>query len=312
MLLRAPGYNQYTPSVTADGASNASRRVTIRAVDPPGPEVKCTHGGGVTTYTSSSGWQFTKLPRRQSMTEFMGYDGYTVVIPVMFGDGTDRGGSIEHELETLRGLARNLVGPRNEPAVVRLECATAPLTWLNYVINDMKFNTEHRDGNGARYYAQVDITLFEWQPTSLVLTRSGKSATQLLASASSYTVPPSTPGGTFGGIQTQTGLTPAFNGTGNGDIAPVAGVNFGSETMVSSATYTVRKGDTLLTIAKVTLGAANRWRSIGNLNKDKNGRFINDPKNIYVGQVLRLPFGAKVPTPPFTLYGNRNVYVYPH
>lgn len=50
-----------------------------------------------------------------------------------------------------------------------------------------------------------------------------------------------------------------------------------------STTYTVRKGDTLSTIARAKLGDAARWREIAELNE------LPDPDDITVGQALKLP-----------------------
>jgi LysM repeat protein len=213
------------------------------------------------------------------MTEFMGFDGYTLTVPVMFGDGVSSA-SIEPELEVLRGLARNLVGQRVEPAVVEIEGPAVPLTWLKYVINDIKFNTEYRNDDGSRYYAQVDITFFEWRPTALSLTKTNSSATQLLVSASSSNTPTSTSTSvvTSGGVSNG---TPQVTYT-----MPLSG-----------GTYTVRKGDTLQTIAKATLGNANLWKSIAVLNSALPpfaAGPIRDPKSIQIGQVLRMPKGATV------------------
>lgn len=258
-----------------------AQKITITAIDPAGPSVKCKHAGGLSTHTSTSGWQFTQLPRRQSMTEFMGYDGYTLTVPVMFGDGVDTT-SIEPQLEVLRGIARNLVGPRVEPAVVKIDCPAVPLTWLKWTINDLKFNSEYRDNDGSRYYAQIDITFFEWQPTALVLTKTGKSATQLLAASTAATSSTSP--------ATKLTSTPVVTSTGIKNAAPTT--NF-SVIPPSGSTYVVKKGDTLETIAKAKLGNANLWKSIASLNVDvKTGGPIRDPKSIEVGQVLRMPKGA--------------------
>lgn len=259
-----------------------TRNITITAIDPAGPTVKCTHAGGVSTYTAQNGWQFTQLPRRQSMTEFMGYDGYTMVVPVMFGNGADKT-SIEPQLEVLRGIARNRVGPRVEPAVIEITGDLVPIAWLKFVINDIKFNAEYRNDDGSRYYAQVDITLFEWQPTSLVLTKTGKSATQLLASA--------TAASTTGAPATTLTSSPTVGASGIGTTPTQGSIRAVAQ---STATYTVKGGDTLETIAQATLGSANLWSQIAALNTT-NGKPIRDPKTIYVGQVLRLPAGAKVP-----------------
>ena len=64
--------------------------------------------------------------------------------------------------------------------------------------------------------------------------------------------------------------------TGAADPAPV------------SQTYTVQPGDTLSKIAKQTLGDANAYHEIFNLNRDQ----LSDPDKIKPGQVLKLPQAA--------------------
>ena len=59
------------------------------------------------------------------------------------------------------------------------------------------------------------------------------------------------------------------------------------------ATYTVRPGDTLTSIAQATLGDGSRWRDIYALNQDQ----IANPNIIHAGQVLKLPNGANAPAP---------------
>jgi nucleoid-associated protein YgaU len=45
----------------------------------------------------------------------------------------------------------------------------------------------------------------------------------------------------------------------------------------------------LTKVAARTLGRSSRWRDIARRNKNRHGRTIRDPRDIYVGQVLRLP-----------------------
>mgnify|MGYP002632275440 CR=1 FL=1 len=52
--------------------------------------------------------------------------------------------------------------------------------------------------------------------------------------------------------------------------------------------HTVRKGETLSAIAKEHLGDPNRYHEIFEANRP----MLNDPDNIYPGQVLRIPAGA--------------------
>lgn len=54
-------------------------------------------------------------------------------------------------------------------------------------------------------------------------------------------------------------------------------------------TYTVRRGDTLIGIAREVLGDAGRWREVADLNA------IRNPRRLRIGQVLRLP---PPPAPP--------------
>ena len=49
-----------------------------------------------------------------------------------------------------------------------------------------------------------------------------------------------------------------------------------------STTYTVKKGDTLWTIAQKQLGNGNKWKDIAKLNN------ISNPNKLQVGQVLKL------------------------
>ncbi|MEV0113291.1 LysM domain-containing protein [Streptomyces sp. NPDC050844] len=50
-----------------------------------------------------------------------------------------------------------------------------------------------------------------------------------------------------------------------------------------TATYTVRKGDTLRSIAAAKLGDRNRWDEIADLNN------LKDADEIAIGQKLKLP-----------------------
>lgn len=53
----------------------------------------------------------------------------------------------------------------------------------------------------------------------------------------------------------------------------------------SSTTYTVKRGDSLSSIAKKKLGKATRWREIYNLNK----KLIKHPNRLSIGWKLKLP-----------------------
>lgn len=96
-------------------------------------------------------------------------------------------------------------------------------------------------------------------------TGAGRSADFSNVQGHAGTVPGSSPG------------KPDFsNVQGNADTVPADG---------SSATYTVKKGDTLSAIAQQHYGKASRWHAIFEANRGQ----IEDPDLIRPGQVLRLP-----------------------
>ncbi|WP_101927548.1 MULTISPECIES: LysM peptidoglycan-binding domain-containing protein [Luteimonas] len=59
--------------------------------------------------------------------------------------------------------------------------------------------------------------------------------------------------------------------------------------------YTVRRGDSLSTIAEACYGDARHWRALLDANRDQ----LDDPDRIAAGQVLRIPaLPATTPPPP--------------
>ncbi len=67
------------------------------------------------------------------------------------------------------------------------------------------------------------------------------------------------------------------------------------EPVEAPAQYTVQRGDTLIAIARKTLGDGNRWQEIATLND------IDSPSDLRVGMVLKIPAQAgsiPLPTPP--------------
>lgn len=199
--------------------------IVLKAIDPAGPEVLMRHGDGPSIPSSDAGWEFTKRPRNTSMTEWVGVDPYTLVVPIVM-DQYSVDGSVEAAWETLRGIARNRVGPRNQPAVVSIACPIVPLTWLHWVIQSLVPTTEYRRSpDGARSYIEATMTLYQWEPTDLAVTVAGASVAQKVAAQT------------------------AASGGGS-----------------SSKTYTVKSGDTLSRIAATQLGDATKWQSIATLN----------------------------------------------
>ncbi|MFA5094469.1 MAG: LysM peptidoglycan-binding domain-containing protein, partial [Candidatus Omnitrophota bacterium] len=61
--------------------------------------------------------------------------------------------------------------------------------------------------------------------------------------------------------------------------------NVESRVRVSTREYTVKKGDTLSSIAKQELGKANRWKYLYEINKDR----IKDPNKLKAGTKIIIP-----------------------
>lgn len=73
-------------------------------------------------------------------------------------------------------------------------------------------------------------------------------------------------------------------GSAVGHLSPATG-----QAAAQPRTYTVKAGDTLMSIARELWGDASRWREILDLNADQ----VKEPNRIYPGQVLRL--GGEAP-----------------
>ncbi|MER7467909.1 LysM peptidoglycan-binding domain-containing protein [Streptomyces sp. NPDC097981] len=90
------------------------------------------------------------------------------------------------------------------------------------------------------------------------------------------------------------------------DARPVTGGENPQQTGAAPATYTVEEGDSLSGIAATTLGDADRYREIFDLNKGQtlpDGHTFTDPDLIHPGQQLSLPQPATTtptPLPPQT------------
>ena len=253
--------------------SASADKIVITAVDPVGPSVTCLHGDGTASFSSQSGWQFTQRPRRSSFTEFMGYDPYTLTVPVMFGDATDTTLQIDPALEVLRGMARNMVGARQEPAVVTIDCPAIPLTWFQWVINDIKYSSEYRNNDGSRYFATLSLTFLQYIPTDLVATKAPASVASKVAAT--------TKAQSASSLVTSGASSSTLDASGQLTIPNQA---ISNAAWPSSLTYKVKKGDTLETIATKLCGSPTLWTQIAALNGN-----IRDPKSITVGEVLRIP-----------------------
>jgi nucleoid-associated protein YgaU len=90
---------------------------------------------------------------------------------------------------------------------------------------------------------------------------------------------PGLPGNTVGGPSTSNDSTGGTNGPATKTASEKA-IDPNSPKL-----YTVKTGDTLMTIAKSELGSSNRWKEILDLNK----RTLAAPENLQLGMQLKIP-----------------------
>lgn len=183
------------------------------------------------------GWGKIGRQQRQSITHWLGQDGYELTVPVVF-DGFAEDRSVEQGIARLEQLGRRGAGDEHPP-VVEID-GPLPHTDLPWVIQDVAWGAQDRREDGRRVRQHAVITFWEHIDPDLTVDKRQRSAAH----------------------QSQD-----RNGHKGG----------------SHKTYTVKRGDTLSSIAARKLGNANRWRAIADLNN------IRDPRNIRIGQVLRLP-----------------------
>ncbi|RKF22864.1 LysM peptidoglycan-binding domain-containing protein [Micromonospora globbae] len=105
--------------------------------------------------------------------------------------------------------------------------------------------------------------------------------------------------GALTGIAVEETHRPGLSGPGataGGDLAAARAVSFRHDADAERTTYTVRRGDTLSSIAQGCLGDADRWPEIFALNRGARfpdvGGVLRDPDLIYPGWKLHLPTAA--------------------
>ena len=85
------------------------------------------------------------------------------------------------------------------------------------------------------------------------------------------------------GYRTQQQVTISLLEHIDGGLVNDRNIKPGSNPHPKYRTYTIKKGDTLQSIAKKLLGKASRWQEIAKINN------INDPRNLKVGKKIRVP-----------------------
>jgi hypothetical protein len=217
--------------------------VTFHRIDPKGGSLTAKLGNGAPAISGGGGWSVVSREKQVGMTEWAGYDPYTMDIPIVF-DGFLDDASVESSIASLYWLMRTPVGSRHEPAVVTIS-GPVPLTNLRWVINSIApatdADSEIRDELGRRIRFTATVTLLEHVPGNVLVAHKKSPAKHHKASKG------------------RKGHT------------------------TSTRSYTVKRGDTLGSIAARLLHSSTKWHEIAKLNG------IRDPNHIKVGQKLKIP-----------------------
>jgi hypothetical protein len=201
----------------------------VAKVDPPPEEFlpfrpipeQLARQGGV------GGWFERPHPRADTTTEWEGRPLHTMSFDWLF-DAIRRGnGDVEAQLATLHrwGLPVNRADPKSEPP--RLQVRYGHGQQLRWVIDNLDYLDEQRNGAGRRVQALVRVSLLEYRSPRLAFTPVQQAAAT-------------------GAVNNQQGVY----------VRPGDGTR----------TYTVRAGDTLTSIASRQLHDPTRWREICELN----------------------------------------------
>lgn len=160
-------------------------------------------------------------------------------------DGYEADRSVEPECRMLERMGEPRA-PQRPPPVLEFVYGPAG-RGRRWVIDGLAWGAELRNSNLQRVRQEVTVTLVEYEDVDVVLTAADRHRKR--------------------------------RGRKRKDEDDK------DEPRQSRRTYTVKRGDTLSSIAAKKLGAASRWREIARLNK------IRDPRKLRVGQRLHLPEG---------------------
>jgi hypothetical protein len=172
----------------ASAVGTATQYAVFSQYDPPGPAVRVLLGDGYAKWTNKGGWQYTARTRRISVSEYIGDDPYQMVVPCIL-DAWSVDQSIEPQLEMLRGMMTNLVGPRQEPAVIRCTGPGVPLGGTNWVIQTIEVISEIRHETGPRIRAELNVTLFQYVAPDILVTSAHKTSPTAAAQVRNGTTP---------------------------------------------------------------------------------------------------------------------------
>lgn len=218
----------------------------------PHYEVECLLGDGAGNLTAGfGGWENIRRDRRYSITEWSGRDGMEIPIPIIFENwavGTSLEGDIK-QLEMMAGLGNKGGGEPplmtfNSGGVIPHDFHDAPSH--DWIITNLEFGdcVKNDWGNRVRQIATVTVAQFIDDDVLDKLSPAGKHRSKNKGKVKKGTE-------RSGGKKKE---------------------------------YTVKfNHQSLVTIAKETLGDGKRWHEIAKLNG------IRDPKATRKGQKLRIP-----------------------
>ena len=239
-----------------DGIPNSDKKNKAQIhlhVKNPRADFYLPLGNGIVHLTEGGvgGFSKTARPEKKSMTDWEGVAAYSMEAVVLF-DGWSEGRSVERECHRLLRLGEPRGGNR-PPPVVAAYGPMLPLNGRHWVIQGFAWATEEPDvlldEDGRRLRQAVTITFDEYvRPDDIELQR------------------------VFG-------INDPIVGTAHG--------NLGGDTGIKGPLldwYTVKKGDTLYSIAMHYYKDRGEWKYIARANGN-----IRDPRAIKPGQKLKIP-----------------------
>lgn len=201
--------------------------VTFTPVKPPGVGIVARLGDGIAVAGAEGGWRTVPRPKWVSFTEWIGFDPYTLTMPVLF-DLFASDQSIESTLERFRQLMRPASTPSDQTPVIALTGPAVPMAHLQWVVTGMTETDAVRRGNGDRIRSWQTVDLMQYYPANVLVASvpSPAAAAQEAAVVSAAAPPASAATHTVRSGDTLWGIAAAALGDGNRwqEIADMNGI----------------------------------------------------------------------------------------
>lgn len=132
-------------------------------------EIDLAEAGSITG--GVGGWAKVTRPKKQSLTEWQGHEGYEMTVPVIF-DGLAEDRSVESDITRLERMGRRRPGDEHPPI---LDIGgPLPHVDLPWVLQDIDWGEFDRREDGQRVRQIATLTLWEYVHASLSTDRKGK------------------------------------------------------------------------------------------------------------------------------------------